>query len=656
MITQRHILLIIYLIFFSIGFGQSRSKQFELKTDSFDLKTFNYRNSYLKPTFEYSGCFFEQKLTPGIQHCRLIAKPMPFASVIPIKHYLGFPLKICPKDLIYINPSKKIEGWFNYEVDESFFQGQPFPSAMRYYLDTNNICSTYDHQYLHFDKLVINDFSEFYYPFYFSKHEVTNKEYREFTNYIFDSLQHKILGGEYIFIKGNDTIINWIKKVDLTDTVISNSLAALYYPEDFRFYRAKIMNSALLKYEINGSSIPIYPDTLSWVHDFSYSFNEPMTQMYFWHPVYDNYPVVGITYWQAKAFCDWKTKQLQSEWSKINPDIIVEVDLPSMMEREFAIQNAPNYDELNDCSYYLFDNSYVTDLRLKSNDNKLLRRSNDWESLSLRKELLKNSFTEGNYVIDGGLHTLPMFNGKQKKNSHPSLINERINSNGVEYLGSNISEWTNHDYSQWKSIFVKRQKNLLAAKTEEDSIVSKIESYYDRFNDVSGKLVIGGNWLDERHSLQLGQNLDGSYAKRFVHPDSAHCTIGFRYVVRVKLKNDTSPIINSIEWQRPINHTNSLVENCEEWVVDSSNVDTIILKKTFGRNSNSFCRYITSWVCDRTTIEINQSEFINDYQLQYPPNPPKHGILEGLYLAPGRRKEYYFHQISPTKIVLTKIN
>jgi sulfatase modifying factor 1 len=42
--------------------------------------------------------------------------------------------------------------------------------------------------------------------------------------------------------------------------------------------------------------INVYPDTSCWVHDFTYSFNEPMTENYFWHPAYDDYPVVGVTW------------------------------------------------------------------------------------------------------------------------------------------------------------------------------------------------------------------------------------------------------------------------------------------------------------------------------------------------------------------------
>ena len=52
---------------------------------------------------------------------------------------------------------------------------------------------------------------------------------------------------------------------------------------------------------------PVYPDTTVWIKDFAYSYNEPMHNDYFWHQAYGDYPVVGVNWKQAKAFCAWRT-------------------------------------------------------------------------------------------------------------------------------------------------------------------------------------------------------------------------------------------------------------------------------------------------------------------------------------------------------------
>jgi len=61
---------------------------------------------------------------------------------------------------------------------------------------------------------------------------------------------------------------------------------------------------------VNKDWVLVYPDTLVWISDFTYSYNEPMANMYFRSPSYDNYPVVGITWKQALAFSDRRTHYL----------------------------------------------------------------------------------------------------------------------------------------------------------------------------------------------------------------------------------------------------------------------------------------------------------------------------------------------------------
>ena len=75
---------------------------------------------------------------------------------------------------------------------------------------------------------------------------------------------------------------------------------------------------------------------MAWVHDFTYSFNEPMTNMYFWHPAYDEYPVVGITWKQARAFCQWRTNLLNDFLLASYQSIVNDFRLPTEAEWEYA--------------------------------------------------------------------------------------------------------------------------------------------------------------------------------------------------------------------------------------------------------------------------------------------------------------------------------
>ena len=82
--------------------------------------------------------------------------------------------------------------------------------------------------------------------------------------------------------------------------------------------------------------INVYPDTLCWVHDFTYADNDHMSNMYFWHPAYDEYPVVGVTWQQCNAFNVWRT-QLLNKWRNSNGySFVQDFRLPSETEWEYA--------------------------------------------------------------------------------------------------------------------------------------------------------------------------------------------------------------------------------------------------------------------------------------------------------------------------------
>lgn len=168
--------------------------------------------------------------------------------------------------------------------------------------------------------------------FYISQAEVTNREYRAFTQFVKDSLAHTLL--QHYRAGGG---IDWNKSIDWND----ERLEPLWLPPEERFDGRKSLNPARLLYEIDflGKKewVPVYPDTLVWMSDFSYSYNEPLVKNYFAHAEYDNYPVVGVSLKQAMAFCQWKTGQVNGSLKQSSPgryEVIVR--LPTNTEWESA--------------------------------------------------------------------------------------------------------------------------------------------------------------------------------------------------------------------------------------------------------------------------------------------------------------------------------
>jgi formylglycine-generating enzyme required for sulfatase activity len=80
------------------------------------------------------------------------------------------------------------------------------------------------------------------------------------------------------------------------------------------------------------------PDTLVWRNKDTY--NEPYVTHYLRHPAYKNYPVVGITYEQARTFCTWRTVRVKEFFMMVHKKAIdIEYRLPNKEEWEFVSNN-----------------------------------------------------------------------------------------------------------------------------------------------------------------------------------------------------------------------------------------------------------------------------------------------------------------------------
>ena len=221
-------------------------------------------------------------------------------------------------------------------------------------------------------------------------------------------------------------------------------------------------------------TIQIYPDTLAIMSDFSYySYNEPIAKMYFSHPGYQNYPAVGVTWEQANAFCNWRTKLKNTFQTQTGEPGVQDYRLPTEAEWEYAARGGKR------AAMYPWGGYYT-------------RKANGC--------FLANFKTgRGEYVDDNFIYPAEVM-------SYPP------NDFGLFDMAGNIAEWTRSSYKENALSFVhdlNPDYNINAAETDPETLKRKV--------------VKGGSWKDIRFFLQCGQ-------RTFEAQDQARSYIGFRCV------------------------------------------------------------------------------------------------------------------------------
>lgn len=203
-------------------------------------------------------------------------------------------------------------------------------------------------------------------PFYISPNEVTNAQYREFVHWVRDSIAFDLLYRELPENKAlallnctkkqratldEDSLAFYVarygfnydyfkdQKIDIFDyyeTKYSEYLTPyMFYPQAERFYKRREFDISKFVYRsVAGSPITVYPDTLCWLRDSPYPEYDPLVNMYFWHPAYNNFPVVGVNEAQMKAYCDWLQRQKNRELK--DAPYTIRVELPHLFHYEMA--------------------------------------------------------------------------------------------------------------------------------------------------------------------------------------------------------------------------------------------------------------------------------------------------------------------------------
>lgn len=242
-------------------------------------------------------------------------------------------------------------------------------------------------------------------------------------------------------------------------------------PADGKYSKdGKVARKDLIRQEI----VPVYPDTLCWMTDFAYSYNDPMMKSYFSHNAYDDYPVVGVSYLQAKAFANWRT-EIKAEFARSTSGepVPLEFRLPTEAEWEYAARGG------NDLTPYPWGGPSVT---------------------TSTGCFLANFYPQrGNYQADGNARTA------KTKFYAP-------NGYGLYDMAGNVAEWTMSTFDVATSEYT---------WSINPSFITNVK--IDIGNPNQRKVVKGGSWKDIYYYIQVS-------ARDFADQTDTKSYIGFRCV------------------------------------------------------------------------------------------------------------------------------
>jgi len=363
--------------------------------------------------------------------------------------------------------------------------------------------------------------------FWMDDTEITNNEYRQFVYWVRDSIARQLLSEtipEFLITEGNKGAIlatprlNWQLPLEWKNPDYQSALEEMYIPEAERFFNRKELDTRKLRYEhywidykqaakransynfdtqsyggtvidatgkqnpitnrsafLMRESTQVYPDTLVWMRDYTFSYNEPLTEKYFSHVAYDDYPVVGVTWAQAKAFCDWRTKELNAYQAMVKMPTVMDYRLPTEVEWEYAARGGHQMTMYPWGSYYT--------------------RNEDGAFLANFKPM------RGNYVADN-----------QNNLTTSKVAGFNANSYGLYDMAGNVAEWTSsaYDESSYQLMSDFSPDFQYNAKPDDSPAMKR-------------KVIRGGSWKDIAYYLQVS-------TRSYEYQDSAKSYIGFRCV------------------------------------------------------------------------------------------------------------------------------
>ena len=265
-------------------------------------------------------------------------------------------------------------------------------------------------------------------------------------------IQQKVIGKLVLLVNGRPTLNREMVKYTYTYLAFDNYGRSRYVKE----------------------SVPVFPDTKVWSEDFPNSQMDVMSKTYYENRNFDNYPVVGVNWKQARAYADWRGR-------------VIESNVVARYGFDFTLPTEAQW-------------MYAASYGVKSEDLDKVRSFKNKKKKN--KEMLVTNFKqqEGAYALDGATFTVPV------RSYAP-------NSLGIYNLQGNVAEWTLDAFSpSARELVHDLNPVLLYDASDNDGPIMK------------RKVVRGGSWKDNAKMLSVA-------TRSYEIQDQGHSYLGFRCIL-----------------------------------------------------------------------------------------------------------------------------